>query len=58
LNHGVFYIKDISGRRVETNVINYSGSLSLSVSDYKAGIYFVEIVSERRVYSSRFVKVD
>jgi len=58
LNRGVFYIKDISGRRVETNVINYSGSLSLSVSDYKAGIYFVEIVSERRVYSSRFVKVD
>ncbi len=58
LHRTVLSIMDISGMIVEFHEIDYSGSYRLSVDNYKAGIYIVEVISNQTVYSSRFIKID
>jgi len=58
LRRGILYVKSMSGQVLHRESFDYAGSLQVSLGDYAAGIYIVEVVSEGKRYVDRVVKVE
>ncbi|MCB0843253.1 MAG: T9SS type A sorting domain-containing protein [Bacteroidetes bacterium] len=50
-------IIDATGRTIIPNIIQNSGELNLNVSDLPAGIYWILLNVDRKVFSQKFVRI-
>lgn len=54
----VYEIYDIQGRLIDKQEINPNVTYSIDINEYKAGIYFINIITEEDyVYASKFIKM-
>jgi len=58
LRKGTLFIKSMSGQVLLKQEFDFSGSLEVSLTEYDAGMYMVEVVSGGKRYVDRVVKVD
>jgi len=58
LRDGTLYVKSMSGQVVIEQVFDFSGSLKVSLVDYDAGMYIIEVESGGKRYVDRVVKLD
>ncbi len=58
LRGGRLYVKSMSGQVIYEREFDYAGSQQVSLGDYEAGIYIIEVVSKSKRFVSRVVKIN
>jgi hypothetical protein len=45
IHRGILYIRNLAGQVLYTEAISYAGSMEVSLGEFEAGLYLVEVVS-------------